>query len=221
MAPRAAAGKTPKKFAGQAPPNQEFYAKTFEKDQISGKQLVRGLHIDNEIARRIDNFIDRSLREESLHLREFEEANAAGEVTEHTREAKFFELDHGKNTQFMFDGIYTALVAEFSCFTSAWQQANGIPWCWHTSAIRIWVRNNRQEMVDNPKLQTELGGFKRRYAEEVTVDPTSPTKRQKSAKKRAVRLVDQALKVVLYQRVTSNEEADVEMEDDTEQPFRI
>lgn len=128
--------KQPKKYAGQGPPDAAFYATTFTKDVFSRKELVRGLHIDNHVARQIDDFIDDKLREESTHL-----------DPDTSRPMRYFEFDHGKSTQFEFDPIYKACVAEFECFRTSWIQSNDIPWCWQTTALRLWVRTNRKDMV--------------------------------------------------------------------------
>lgn len=203
--------KRPKKFAGQAPPDEAFYASSFKSDQIGRQSLVRGLHIDNHEARLINIFIDDQLRQDSPHR--IEDATAsddedgaeeAGE--ERTRAAKFFELDLGKKTHFSYDVIYTALIKEFECFRDSWREEHEIPWTWHTSAVRIWVRNNRTAMAREPRLQEKPGVYKRKYAEKREIHH-GPTQRAKKSKRRW-KLIDQKIVIFLCQRVPQDEMAD-------------
>ena len=216
VSPSKSPSKQPTKYAGQGAPDAAFYATTFKKDMISRKELVRGLHIDNHLARQIDNFIDDKLREDSIHA----------DITA-DRATKFWEFDHGKSTQFEFDGIYRALLVEFECFQMPWMLNNNIPWCWQVAAVRIWVRNNRMDMVrsltisrqhkykqmqllmslqeTNPRLQSAFGGHVRRYYEEMKDQEGSPTKRLKATKK-ALKLIDQGLEVSLFQQVPIGED---------------
>lgn len=169
----------PAKYAGQQPPDAVFYIKTFEKDQMSGKNLIRGLCIDNDIARRIDIFVDDLLRESTFPDEvNVTEKNSRGEEVDVTRVGKYWEVDYSKATQMFFDEpIVKPIVKEFECFQTKWMLDNNIPWCWQQSAAKIWVRNNRKEMFDNVESQKDKP--KRRYPEFSEDTPSTPKKRAK------------------------------------------
>jgi hypothetical protein len=173
----------PQQYAGQLPPDADFYNRTFKSNKISAKDLIRGLCIDNAIAREIDDFIDELLRQPS-------EREVPADDGEDTRVAMYWELDFGKQTHMIFDGpVLRPVVQQFECFQTKWMLDNNIPWMWHNSAIRIWLRTNREEMKSDTRLQSASGGYKRRYPEFSTEAGVIPSKRQKKAPA-PVRLID-------------------------------
>lgn len=202
----------PKKYAGHGPPDAAFYFSTFYSGQLNKQQLVRGLHIDNLLAREIDDFIDQQLRQDAPHL------PSSGTKTGDTQEAidgeqkqsvpatKLFQLEGGKKTDFALDGICTALISKFACFGEDWRKQHSIPWCWLGTAIHVWVRNNRMEMVRYPASQDELGDHKRRYLEKRERAKDDEGQGMMKRWKRSVRLVDVKLVVRLYCRVEGEQE---------------
>lgn len=127
--------KKPKKFAGQEPPDDAFYKSTYKETTMTRFQMGRGLHIDNELARQIDAFIEPLLRKESPLAAD--EDDVSGDETE-SRQAKLWELDtSAKANECYLDSIYSAVVDEFPCFQTKWMKNHSIPWCWHTFAIHV------------------------------------------------------------------------------------